>query len=92
MVVGPPISEVPDISSLPTSMKLWKQAAIDRDGSLLEQLRRANVSSGWVDVRDVALAHVKALQKEAAGGERIIVCGGGYDMQDWCMYFISLGR
>ena len=28
----------------------------------------------WVDVRDAALAHVKALQVQEASGERIIVC------------------
>lgn len=32
--------------------------------------------SGWVDVRDLAEAHVRALSKEEAGGERIIVSQG----------------
>jgi nucleoside-diphosphate-sugar epimerase len=30
----------------------------------------------WVDVRDLGLAHALALEKEAAGGERIIVTAG----------------
>ena len=30
----------------------------------------------WIDVRDVSEAHVLALEKEAAGGERIIISGG----------------
>lgn len=30
----------------------------------------------WVDVRDVALAHVLMLEKEEAGGERFIVSAG----------------
>jgi nucleoside-diphosphate-sugar epimerase len=30
----------------------------------------------WIDVRDLANAHVISLEKEAAGGERIIVCAG----------------
>jgi len=30
----------------------------------------------WVDVRDLALAHVIALEQEEAGNERIIVSAG----------------
>ena len=30
----------------------------------------------WIDVRDVAEAHVLSLQRENAGGERIIVSAG----------------
>ena len=37
----------------------------------------------WVDVRDIALAHALAIQKEAAGGERIIVSGGPYKFPEW---------
>lgn len=32
--------------------------------------------SSWVDVRDLAEAHVKVLEKEEAGGERIIISSG----------------
>ena len=39
--------------------------------------------SEWIDVRDVALAHVLALQKEGAGGERIIISSGKWVWQDW---------
>lgn len=40
----------------------------------------------WVDVRDIALAHARALQKQAAGGERIIVAAGAFKWQDWRSY------
>jgi hypothetical protein len=33
-------------------------------------------SQGWVDVRDVALGHVLALEKDAAGGQRIFTVAG----------------
>jgi len=33
-------------------------------------------STSWVDVRDTALAHVLALEKDAAGGQRIITTAG----------------
>jgi len=39
-------------------------------------------AGNWVDVRDVALAHVLSLQKEEAGGERFIVGAGYYAWQD----------
>ncbi|KAJ3501157.1 hypothetical protein NMY22_g19021 [Coprinellus aureogranulatus] len=37
----------------------------------------------WVDVRDIAEAHVRSLEKEEAGGERIIVSSGSYIWQEW---------
>lgn len=33
-------------------------------------------SNSWADVRDIALGHVLALEKDAAGGERIITAAG----------------
>ncbi|KAJ7829525.1 NAD-P-binding protein [Mycena olivaceomarginata] len=36
----------------------------------------------WIDVRDLALAHVRALKKEEAGGERIIITAGAFSWQD----------
>jgi nucleoside-diphosphate-sugar epimerase len=38
-----------------------------------EALSRPN---SWVDVRDIALGHVLALEKDAAGGQRIIIVAG----------------
>lgn len=37
----------------------------------------------WADVRDITLAHVLALQKEEAAGERIIVAAGPCVWQEW---------
>lgn len=39
--------------------------------------------SSFIDVRDLGLAHVLALEKEAAGGERVITSSGPYNWQDW---------
>lgn len=39
-------------------------------------------------MRDFALAHVLAIQKEAAGGERIIVAAGTWKWQDWSAYLV----
>jgi nucleoside-diphosphate-sugar epimerase len=42
----------------------------------------ATGGGSWIDVRDLALAHRLALEKEAAGGERIIVRAGPIKWQD----------
>lgn len=47
---------------------------------------------GWVDVRDVAEAHVRSLEARDAGGERIIVSAGGFVWQDWRMFLLSIPR
>lgn len=53
-----------------------------------------SASNCWIDVRDVAVAHVLATEKEAAGGERMIIAGGCYWWQDFgafiCFYAFSL--
>ena len=36
----------------------------------------AKTGTSWIDVRDVAEAHALALEKEAAGSERIIISAG----------------
>jgi hypothetical protein len=40
----------------------------------------------WVDVRDLARAHVLSLLKAEAGGERFIVSAGAYVWQEWCTF------
>ena len=41
----------------------------------------------WVDVRDLATAHVLAITTPDAGGERVIVCPGPFKWQDFGEYF-----
>jgi len=36
----------------------------------------ATIGNAWVDVRDLALAHVVALEKEGAGGQRLLMAAG----------------
>ena len=40
-------------------------------------------SNNWVDVRDIAAAHVRALTEEEAGGHRFITAHEPYTFQDW---------
>jgi hypothetical protein len=70
----PPIHEItggPD--GLNTSLKSFYDVIVSDEPKTQELL---SYSNSWVDVRDTALGHVLALQKEAAAGERIIICSG----------------
>ena len=50
----------------------------------IARLTLSAISGHWIDVRDVALAHVLALQKEELSGERIIVASPEpYKMIEW---------
>lgn len=42
---------------------------------------------GWVDVRDLAEAHVLSLESEKASGKRIIISAGSHVWQDWSTFF-----
>jgi nucleoside-diphosphate-sugar epimerase len=78
-VFGPFIHEVRDAASLNTSSAEWYNAVVSGTVSG-EALTKG---SSWIDVRDLGLAHVKAIQKEEAGGERIIVSAGPHVWQYW---------
>ena len=62
-------------SSLNTSMKVWYGKIVGDTAKTKEELSE---SYSYVDVRDTALGHVLAIEKEAAGGERIITARGAY--------------
>ncbi|KAF8999637.1 hypothetical protein BDQ17DRAFT_1360724 [Cyathus striatus] len=72
-VINPPfpaIHEIPKPEALNTSLKAWYEIVVKNVPGTKASLEGG---SAWIDVRDVAEAHVRALEKEAAGGERIIV-------------------
>ncbi|KAF7336883.1 D-lactaldehyde dehydrogenase [Mycena venus] len=75
LVVGPVIHAVSSPQALNTSARMMYDA-FTKPGA-------AAGGGSWVDVRDLALAHVRALEKEAAGGERIIISAGCFAWQDW---------
>ncbi|KAJ7479840.1 D-lactaldehyde dehydrogenase [Mycena latifolia] len=75
LVLGPAIHAVASPEALNTSARMMYDA-----------FHKPGAAAGggcWVDVRDLALAHVRALQREAAGGERIIIAAGAFAWQDW---------
>ncbi|KAG6861785.1 hypothetical protein C0995_012289 [Termitomyces sp. Mi166 len=78
-VFGPPIHELKSPEALNTSSRLWYDAVVV--GGQPEDFLKMGLA--FIDVRDVADAHVLALEKEAAGGERIIISAGPYIWQQW---------
>jgi len=77
-VFGPLLQETATKESLNFSTNLIYQAVVNpKSGDELY-----SYAGNWVDVRDVALAHVVSLQKAEAGGERIIVSAGTFAWQD----------
>ncbi|KAJ7731586.1 hypothetical protein DFH07DRAFT_755616 [Mycena maculata] len=79
LVVGPVIHDISSPDALGTSAKM-----------MYEAFTKPGAASGggcWVDVRDLALAHVRALQIGEAGGyengKRFIICAGAFAWQDW---------
>ena len=80
------------------ALGLWYEMVVADSPKTKETLSESN---SWVDVRDTALGHVLALEKDAAGGQRIITASGarhiiliysvsyidieGYNWQEWRM-------
>ncbi|KAF7337332.1 D-lactaldehyde dehydrogenase [Mycena sanguinolenta] len=75
LVLGPIIHDISSPEALNTSARSMYRAFTEPEAS----------SGGgcWIDVRDLALAHVRALEKEEAGGERIIIAAGAFAWQHW---------
>ncbi|KAF5363173.1 hypothetical protein D9758_008392 [Tetrapyrgos nigripes] len=81
-VFGPSIQDVSSPSALGTSAADWY-------ATVVEGTKDANApgpglaGTEWVDVRDVAKAHVRALQRKEAADQRIIVSAGPWKWQEW---------
>ncbi|KAF7975442.1 hypothetical protein HWV62_9579 [Athelia sp. TMB] len=78
-VFGPPIHEVSSISALNTSSAIWYQTVLTSN-SPTDDFKTGNC---WVDVRDLAQGHLRALEKAEAGGERIVLAQGSFVWQDF---------
>ncbi|KAK1235164.1 hypothetical protein PQX77_001621 [Marasmius sp. AFHP31] len=85
LVFGPSTNYIPTPDKLGTSTTDWYKTVLtykpDAAGKSAQALTFRMTC--WVDVRDVAEAHVRALLKQEAGGNRIIVSAGDFNWQDW---------
>ena len=80
-VFGPILHEVSSPASLNTSVKEFYDAVIahSKPESVIQTFQ-----GSWVDVRDLAEAHVRSFEREEASGKRFIVTSGNFVWQDWC--------
>ncbi|KAJ3561372.1 hypothetical protein NP233_g10238 [Leucocoprinus birnbaumii] len=78
-VFGPALNDFKGPSQQNATTKMWWDFVIANPPSKIS----VTTFNSYVDVRDVALAHVLALQKPEAGGQRIIVSAGAFVWQDW---------
>ena len=78
-IFGPNLHEVDKPEKLNTSSKRWYELFFKPVFSEKELYFAGN----WVDVRDVAEAHVAALEKEEAANERILVAAGAVADQEF---------
>jgi len=79
-VYGPALHEVEAPEALNESMHSWFHSVLK---NLHDPKQLGNIGSEWIDVRDLAEAHVLAIKTEEAGGERFIVASGPWKWQDW---------
>ncbi|KAF9489182.1 NAD(P)-binding protein [Pleurotus eryngii] len=84
-VFGPVIHEVASREALNTSSAHLLDLLLTPSSSPNAMSTEALTTTGssWIDVRDVAEAHTRALERAEAGGERIIVCAEPFVWQDW---------
>ena len=73
MKIQPAIHEITSLSSTGAALEFWHAMVVADSPKAKEAL---SDSQGWVDVRDTALGHVLALEKDAAGGQRIFTVAG----------------
>ncbi|KAL0944764.1 NADPH-dependent methylglyoxal reductase gre2 protein [Colletotrichum truncatum] len=75
LIFGPPRLPVKNLSAVNTSNQLFAELILGKHKTGLPPTN----SPVWVDVRDAALAHVKAMELyEAAAGKRFFCAGGLY--------------
>ncbi|KAA1471305.1 NAD-P-binding protein [Dentipellis sp. KUC8613] len=76
-IFGPPIHEVHSVSEL-------NQSLSDFHDTLVKGVpyNFPEIAHGFIDVRDLAEAHVRAAEVADAGGKRFIISGGSFHWQD----------
>jgi len=79
MVYGPPLQDFESIDKLNTSSKDIYRLINDSEKAV-----PATGLPAYVDVRDLARAHVLAFTTPAAANQRYLVCGGPFTYQKFC--------
>ncbi|KAF5525808.1 Ketoreductase azaE [Colletotrichum aenigma] len=75
LVLGPVVHHFADLSSINTS----NERVVDLvKGKWKEEVAPTGAAYLWIDVRDLALAHIMALEKAEAGGKRLFTTAGWF--------------
>jgi len=83
-VFGPTIHEVTSVSSLNTSIAIFRSTLLASASESSPPTEDFLFKHGsWVDVRNVAEAHVEAVLRPEAGGERFVTSAGHFVFQDF---------
>ncbi len=78
MVFGPIHPKLQTLDSLNTSNQRIRDMML---GKLQDEIPPAGIYI-WVDVRDLALAHIRAAERPAAAGQRFLVTAGYYSNRE----------
>ena len=81
-VFGPILHEVSSPKALNESMRIFYNTVFGK----VPLPKEFHQTGSWADVRDIARAHVQALQVQEASGKRFILSAGEFAWQDWCAY------
>ncbi|KAH6912975.1 D-lactaldehyde dehydrogenase [Coprinopsis sp. MPI-PUGE-AT-0042] len=79
----PSIQEVSSPAGLNESMKIWWTVFVAPLPGSLDPKPLLTMKAPWADVRNIGDAHVLSLEKEGAGGERIIPTSGDFTWHEW---------
>jgi nucleoside-diphosphate-sugar epimerase len=88
-VYGPILHEVASPAALNATTLTWYNVVCSPNAGGKTDAQLAEADGSWVDVRDLANAHVRALEKEEASEQRIIVSAGKI-VSSSAIYFIML--
>jgi nucleoside-diphosphate-sugar epimerase len=88
-VYGPILHEVASPAALNATTSTWYNVVCSPSTGGKTDAQLAESDGSWVDVRDLANAHVRALEKEEAADQRIIISAGKI-ISSSAAYFIIL--
>ncbi|KAF8640182.1 hypothetical protein AX16_010237 [Volvariella volvacea WC 439] len=87
VVLNPPLVFGPTIQPITSPFLLGESASALFNTLLIPGFRSREEllfkGNSWIDVRDLAIIHVRALKRPEAGEQRIIVASGPFVWQEW---------
>jgi len=76
LVLGPVVRHFANINSINASNECLANLV---RGNWRDEIPAAGPVNIWIDVRDVAAAHVRAMERQEAGGKRLFTVGGRFN-------------